>query len=211
MLRKLYINHKKIPVPVPLRSIADAIHWIESTLLPSGHTITRIAINEKLVNLESVKSASTLISDESRLDIQIDSPLDLATQTLEALRNLGLVVASGLKMLAYECWKAKPPFRAGDIDALLADINLMLELIEHCIGLSDSMYLDSSAIGGIALLIKRSSTALALARSNGDLKGFAKILLNQFEPVLKDLISEAESLHLRLLMKPQSKAASTGT
>jgi hypothetical protein len=114
-------------------------------------------------------------------------------------------------MLAYECWKGKTTFRSKEIDALLGDINLMLELIEHCVGLADSMSLDSSPISGIGLLIKRSATALELARSNSDLKGFAKVLLNQFEPTLKDLVNESESLHLRLLTKPQNSMAATGT
>ena len=121
MLRKLYINQKKIPVPVPLRSLGEAIQWIESTLLPNGHTITRVLINEIMIDLESVRQSNrqSLISDDTRVDVQIDSPLDLATQTLDALRNLGLVVASGLKMLAYECWKGRTTFRSKEIDACL--------------------------------------------------------------------------------------------
>ncbi len=213
MLRKLFINQKKIPVPVPLRNLADSVHWIESTLIPSGHTITRILLDDKVIDLEMIKAKGRdlLIADDMKVDVQIDSPIDLAVQTLDALRNLSLVVASGLKMLAYECWKAKTPFKRGDLDALLGDINLMLELIDHGVGLTESMHLDTSPLSAIGILIKRTSTSLSLARSNSDLKGFARILLNQLEPILKDLVAESEALHIRVLTKPVTPLASTGS
>lgn len=201
MLKKVFINNKKIPVPVPVRTLFEALTWVENTLVPAGHTITRIALNDKLVSdLFSTGTAEQDISlgDDSRLEIQIDSPMDLTVQALEAMRNLSSVVMGGLKMLAYQCWKARPGARIEELESVANDMLLILDLIDHVSGLVGPMDMEVAPIQGIGGVLRQVSVSLAMARSNSDLKASAKLLLNRLEPLLKELIAESESLQIRL-------------
>ena len=207
MLKRVVINNKKVPVPVPVQTLDDALRWVEDTLVPAGHTITRVSLDDKLLTGRepdpSVKG-ETLLDDESRLEIQIDSPTDLTIQTLDAIRNLSAVMLASLKALAVECWQARGSVRPGELDAVLNDGELLLDLIEHVTGLVDAQHAEAAAIQGIAGILKRAAVGLAMARANSDWKGAAKILLNKIEPLLKDLTAEAETMHVRIATLPTS-------
>ena len=45
MIKSVIINRKKVPVPVPIRKLAELIDWIESDLLQKEDLITRIVMN----------------------------------------------------------------------------------------------------------------------------------------------------------------------
>src|SRR5262245_45241428 len=110
MLKKVFINSKKVPVPVPVRNLGDALRWVEQTLVPAGHVITRVALDGRILGDAETGAegvGSMLLAETCKLEIQIDSPADLTVQTLDALRNLASVVLSGLKVLAVDCWQAK--------------------------------------------------------------------------------------------------------
>lgn len=201
MLKKVFINSKKIPVPVPVRTLFEAVSWIEAALVPPGHTITRVALNDKLVSdLYGVGTDDQDINldDASRLEIQIDSPMELTVQALEAMRNLSSVVMGGLKMLAYQCWKAKPGSRITELESVSNDMSLVLDLIDHVSGLIGPMDMEVAPVQGIGGVLRQIAVSLAMAKANNDLKASAKLLLNRLEPLLKDLIDESENLQLRL-------------
>ena len=201
MLKKVFINNKKIPVPVPVRTLFEAVTWVESSLVPPGHTITRVALNDKLVSElygSGTAEQDILLKDDAKLEIQIDSPMDLVVQALEAMRNLSSVVMGGLKMLAYQCWKAKNGTRNSELEAVSNDVILVLDLIDHVASLVGPMDLEVAPVQGLGGVLRQISASLSMARANSDLKACAKLLLNRLEPLLKDLIDESETLQLRL-------------
>ena len=89
MLKKVIVNNKKVPVPVPVRTIDEALRWIEATLVPAGHTITRVALDDRVLGEHDSDGdlGGLPLNAESKLEVQIDSPVDLAIQTLDAMRN----------------------------------------------------------------------------------------------------------------------------
>lgn len=201
MLKRVLINNKKVPVPVPVRTLDDALRWVEETLVPAGHTITRIALDDRVLTGSEPDPAvrgDTPLGEESRLEIQIDSPAELTIQTLDAIRNLASIILSALKPLAVECWQARGTLRPSELDAATNDAQLLLDLIDHVAGLVDRHHVEAAAIQGIAGVLKRSVVGLNMARANSDWKGSAKILLNKVEPLLKDLVMEAETMHVRI-------------
>jgi hypothetical protein len=198
MLKRIIINQKKVPVPVPILTLGEAVRWVEATLVPQGHTITRVALNDRVVGGEETQAATRLTVD-SKLEIQIDSPVELAVQTLEAVRNLSSVVFSGLKPLAVECWQAKPVVRPNELPSTTNDLSLVLDLIDHIVSLVEPMDIDVAPIQGIALMLKRVSVSLSMASSSSDWKACARLLLNRLEPLLKDLMAESESIQMRVL------------
>jgi hypothetical protein len=198
MLKRVIINQKKVPVPVPIRTLGEAVRWVEATLVPQGHTITRVTLNERVVSGEEIEAATSLTVD-SKLEIQIDSPVELTVQTLEALRNLSSVIFSGLKALAVECWQAKPAVRPAELPSVTNDLSLILDLVEHIVSLVEPMAIDVAPLQGIALMLKRVSVSLAMASSSSDWKACARLLLNRLEPLLKDLMAESESIQMRVI------------
>jgi hypothetical protein len=198
MLKKVIINQKKVPVPVPILTLGDAVRWVESTLVPQGHTITRVTLNDKVVSGDDLESDARL-TVETKLEIQIDSPVELAVQTLEATRNLSSVIFSGLKALAVECWQAKPHVKPSELPSVSNDLSLILDLIEHIVSLVEPMDIDVAPLQGIKLMLGRVSVGLTMAASSSDWKACARLLLNRLEPLLKDLMAESESIQMRVI------------
>ena len=214
MLRRIFINNKKVPVPVPVRTLADMLAWVEETLVPAGHSITRVTLDDRQLTARDLEPAApnrenlgaTVLKDEAKLEIQIDSPTDLTMQTLDAIRNLASIIVSGLKPLAVECWQARGSLKPIELDSAINDGQLILDLIEHVSGLVDPQNVEAAATLGIGAMLKRASVGLTMARANSDWKGAARILLNKYEPLLKDLMAEAETLHLRVATMPAQVA-----
>jgi len=204
VLKRVFINNKKVPIPVPVQTLAEALAWVESTLVPPGHSITRVTLDDKV--LGDAHEAATLLGAESKLEVQIDSPADLTLQTLDAMRNLATLVLGGLKQLAVDCWQARPTVKPLELDPLSNDTTLVLELIDHVAGLVDESTEEAAAILGLGAMLKRHQMALEMAQSNSDWKACARILLNKLEPLMKDLIAEAEGMQFRVM-----SAMGTGT
>jgi hypothetical protein len=202
MLKRVFINNKKVPVPVPVRTLGEALEWVDQTLVPPGHTVTRVCLDGKVLGEEALAQPHVQdqeLVDDAKLELQIDSPVDLAIQTLDAMRNLASVVHGGLKPLAVECWQSKPVDKPGEIDSVANDLELILDLHEHLKGLLDPTGVEVAAVQGIAAITKRCAVSLQMARANSDWKACARLLLNRLEPLMKDLIAEAESLQIRVL------------
>ena len=220
MLRRVFINSKKVPVPVPIKTLDEALAWVEETLVPPGHSITRISLDDRLLTgrePDTTVHGDTRLEGESRLEVQIDSPIDLAVQTLDAVRNLASVIGAGLKQLAVDCWQARGNLKPTELDATVNDSQLLGDLIDHVSGIVDHEAVEMAGVLGIGALLKRTTVGLSMARANSDWKGAARILLNKLEPLLKDLVVEAETLHVRVAtqpatwhMQPQNKKAPTG-
>lgn len=201
MLKRVTVNGKRVPVPVPVKTLAEALGWIESTLVLPGHSVTRVTIDDRCLDENDLLSGGRdhmQLHEHTRLEVRIDSPVELAVQTLDAIRNLASAVGVSLKPLAVEMWQARPGYRSPEFDGLMQDLQLMLELIEHVSGLVDAS-VDIAPLQGISLLLKRALVGAQMAKSNSDWKAAAKILLNRIESQLKELISETETLQLRIL------------
>lgn len=210
MLKRIMINGKRVPVPVPIKTLAQALLWIEETLLPQGHSVTRLTLDDRQLEefeRDQREFSSIALNENSRLEIRIDSPVELAVQTLDAIRNLASAVGVGLKPLAVDLWQARPGFRSHELDGVLSDLQLMLDMIEHVNGLVDPS-IDMAPMQGISVLLHRAIVGTQMAKSNSDWKGAAKILLNRIESQLKELINESETVQLRVLSSRGSQAVS---
>jgi len=196
-------------VPVPVKTLTQALQWVEDTLVPDGHTITRIELDGRILTdgfEDDENLGESIMTSESLLVIQIDSPIELAVQTMEAINNLASVIYSGLKILAVECWQSKPIDKPRELSGIAGDVELILDLVSHSAGLIDPTTIETAAINGIAVMLKRDSKSLQLAISNSDWKASARILLNRVEPLLNDLISETESLQIKVMALNNSAA-----
>jgi hypothetical protein len=212
VLKLVFINSKKIPVPVPVRTLGEALAWVEETLVPAGHTVTRVALDDRVIGDDAqAADLHARLTPESRLEIQVDSPVDLSVQTLDATRNLASVIVGGLKVLAVECWQAKSGQKPAELDSVANDLELVLDLLGHVAALVGPMQVDAAPLSGIQTMLKRDAVALAMAKANSDWKACARLLLNRLEPQLKELIIETETLQIRVMTQSGSAVAPTGS
>jgi hypothetical protein len=174
--------------------------------------VTRVLLNDVLVtdhgDLGSAGAAT--LDESSKLEVQIDSPVELTAQTIDAMRNLASAISGGLKTLAVACWQARGNNRPKELDSIAADLNLICELLDHIGGLIDASYREVAAIQGIAGLLRRVLVQVGMARANSDWKGCAKLLLNRLEPLLQELSGEAEALQQRLFNETGNFANASG-
>jgi hypothetical protein len=194
MLKAIYLNQKKIPVPVPIQTLSEALCWAESTLLPADRIITKVILDGDVhYDVLNDPSLSSLpLKAESKLHLQVDSAMDLSLQTLDAMRNLGVVLERNLKPMAVALWQAMPKNEPGGLKDLVGDIELCNAMLDHLMGLLDHGL--SERFLRAAELITTASVALVGRYPQSDWKGMARVLLNHYEPALLMLTAELGSL-----------------
>ncbi len=218
MLKRLIINQKTVPVPVPVRTLAEACAWIDEILVPVGETVTSATLDDNdILDIWSSSKVGSAINlhPTSRLEIRIESPEDLALQSLDAMHSLGGSILRGIKALAVHLWQARQNDIQPELAGVRDDIGLICELMDRIndMGIADKLDLD--VIHELEARIQKISVCLDAAMSIGDWKASAQILLRDtstaigLESSLRQLVDESESSHLRLLSLRANKAIGT--
>ena len=218
MLRYLIVNQKKVPIPVPLRTLADVCAWIDHVLVPVGETVTSAMLDDKdILDLWSSPRAGAAITlhSDSRLDVRIESPEDLALQSLDAIHSLAGAILRGIKALAVHLWQARQNEVQPELFAVRDDLGLICELMDRMNDMGLKSSIDLVSIRELHTRIYKISLCLDAAVSVGDWKASAQILLRNtssaigLETSLRHLVDESESNHLRLLTSRPSKSRPT--
>lgn len=195
MLKSLILNKRKIPVPIPIQNLEEAVSWVEGALLSKEQAITKIELDGR--EIEALNNARQVaLTGTSRLVVQSDSPLDLALQTVDALRNMLSVIDRGLKPLAVQCWQTAPKDAPEGLSATLADIDLLLDLLDHVLVLLQDY--DVKALEARSEEIIQCRKALGTAVSQSDWKGTARVLLNQLAEKFERLSGELGNVQKNL-------------
>jgi hypothetical protein len=214
MLKRLIVNQKTIPVPVPVKSLADACAWIDEILVPVGETVTSATLDGRdILGLWSSTKAGNAISlfPDTRLEIRIESPEDLALQSLDAIHSLAGAILRGIKALAVHLWQARQNEIQPELDTVCEDVSLICELIERMGDMGIANQVDLGLLEELKIRIHSIGICLTAAMSIGDWKGSAQILLRDtatsigLESSLRQLADESEACHLRLLTSRSTK------
>ena len=203
MLKKIILNRRTIPVPVPIQNLDEALAWVDQTLLKSDEMITKIVVDDRKVSDEGLSEKQVKefrLNGASKLEIQVDSPLELSTQSLEAIRNLADVVEKSLKPLAVDCWQTVPVNTPKGLKAIQDDICLIMELTDHFLELIHEG-IDVSIFKYLVDKVESVIVALNSANENRDWQEYARILLNHLEPALQNLIDESANLQGAIFSK----------
>ncbi len=196
LLKKLLINGKKIPVPIPIQNLAEAIAWIEKHLLRPDHMITRVSLDGRDIDLggdTGIRVPAHPLTDDSDLRCKIDSPMEICVQTMDALRNLSTVIGRNLKPVAVHLWEFKGPRLPAEARTVIDDANLMIDLLEHILVLIDKR-IDIANVTSLREAIFKAHRAIGAAESQSDWKGLARVLLQQLEEPTLELANELSSL-----------------
>jgi hypothetical protein len=202
MLRKLYFNRRSIPVPVPVRNLRDVLEWLQKTLLKPDEEITRVVLDGEdiLARFDQKSFGSIPLDDKARLEVAADSPVDLAVQTCEALRNLAMVIERGLKTLAVTAWQTPPSHKIRDVDVVHGDLVLMYDLCGQLEPLIPAD-IDFSVLRYLVGRMNDISSRLIAAAKQGDWQAYARLLLNHLEPSLREVATETENVQTQLYSK----------
>lgn len=208
MLKRLIVNQKTIPVPVPIKTLADACAWIDNSLVPVGETVTSAMLDGKdVLDLWCSVKAGEAISlfPETRMEIRIESPEDLALQTLDTIHALAGAILRGIKPLAVHLWQARQNEQQPELINVHEDVELISDLIERLNDMGVSGHIDIGVLRELNTRLRQITICLTAAMSICDWKGCAQILLRDtsnsvgLESSLKQLVDESEASHLRLL------------
>ena len=200
MLKFVIINKKKVPIPVPVKSLKDAVNWIESVLLMRDDSITKIELDSKNIDYQLATGGTyggLALSGNSKLEIQIDSPFDLAIQTIDGVRNLCSVMKNSLRTIAVNAFRTKPSNTPPELDVLRNDLVLILDLVDHMALLVNDPVKSARSVA-LAEDISRIKVTLDMVFANSDWKGAAVILLNKLETKLAESIEEFSNLQRTL-------------
>ncbi len=200
MLKKLLVNNRSIPVPVPLKNLDEAVTWIDKTLLKDEEVITQVVLDGRDFSEDGVAISdykNHLLSGESNLEIRIDSPLELTNQSIETLRNLATVIEKELKPLAVTCWQTTPARVPANYQEVSADLKLMVELGEHIFSLSEP----NTDLSILKYLIDKVSDTLIDLNGHSENRRwqeYARVLLNKLEPVIAGILEETSNLQVSI-------------
>jgi hypothetical protein len=191
MIKEIVLNGKKLPVPVPVREISELLQWISSTLLSQEHVLTRIKVDGADIDLDDIAEGTYRLGAKThpKIEIRIDSPIDLTIQTVDALRNLATIIQPSLKPVAVECWGLAPKNHPKELENIVSDVELLSDLLVNASSTIDAHKIGTPGLDEFVAIVREFTLAINAARSQSDWKACAKILLNRLEPALEKLIN----------------------
>lgn len=200
MLKKVILKNKTIPVPVPVVSLSDAIEWIDGYLVGEGQLITKMSLDGvDIYDLDDANDYTDIkMTEDSQLEVIIDSPKDMVLQSLESVIDLAKCNLSNLKKLAVDCWQVDQKVEHLQVKYLIADLDLITELSMNLKNLLDRSHIDSAPVLALSGLMIRVTNALREANTQLEWKKLASILLTRIDPLLKEIIEEAEILQIKV-------------
>ena len=202
MIKSLFLNKKKVPIPVPLRTLQEVVEWVESYLVQGDKTITKIVLDGE--EIEPLPSRPLPVGESSKLFIQVDSPVELAVQTIDALRNMCSILLKNIKHRAVFLWGTSPSDRPEFVDEFFEDFTLLLNLSDHVMVLLSGIC-QTKNIENLTAELTDAEKAQQIAISQSDWRGLAKVMLRQVEPRLVELSDELSHLQ-RLVFEMNSNS-----
>ena len=199
MLKSINLNGKKVPIPVPVRTLQDVVGWVVEHLLTQDRVITKISVDQVAVEVEEGHVASDIVLESHhRVDLRVDSPFDLSLQTLDASRNLTTVLERQIDSLAVRLWKLKEneasvPF----VEPFLSDLSLLIDLIDHLI-LLVSEKLTVTNVKNVNLEIHKVFLRFREIEKNRHWKELSALLVKSLRSGLYDIIGELDGMQRSL-------------
>lgn len=197
MLKKITLNKRRVPVPVPIRTLEEAISWVETSLMQKDHMITRIELDGQDVDPADLASTTWKRKElgiETNLTIQVDSPMEICIQTIDVIKNLSMAIERSLKPLAVDTWQTATKSKPQDLDMLISDLDLCQDLVRQVFILMENRPVCLANLSNLAAHLNQHYTKLTQATARSDWKAVAKVMLNEFEPFLAEFSQELSFL-----------------
>lgn len=188
VLKRLLVNGKKIPVPIPLATVQDAMTWLEEHLLSGEQVITKVVVDQAVLEL-ATGDLTIAIPSDSLLSVTVETPGELSYKMVDAVPNLIQLIALDMKPVAVRLWEA-----AGEnvlpegVLPMIADLHLLADLTDQSgeLPLAEPV---AAELKGWASTLKTTIVDLKKNLADGDLRSAARCLLTEIEPCLTGIDS----------------------
>lgn len=211
MLKFIFLRNQKVPVPVPVADMYEALEWVSEAFCSEDQIITRATLENEDVDLDAGEDLKTLTLDsESIVTVQIDEAKDLSLQTLEAVKNFSSVVLPRVKQLAVELYRGPKDSIITEFDEMMLDLEFIFDLRVHINGILNQYHEAMAPFGGLshlALIVKKD---LVSFRSKKMWREASISLLGRLEPFLKELVQEIENLQIKVTQDETVLLSSSG-
>ena len=193
MLKSITLNRKKVPVPVPLNTLKEAIDWVESDLLSEDRTITQITLDGHEIELvEGATGWESSLSEASKLYMRVDSAWDLCLQTLDAARNLASVLDKSIEPIAVRIWQLKEDEQPDEkFMSFNNDLFLVLDLADHLLLLLPDK-INATALKRTCQGVQVFADSLNISFERKQWRELVKKMVNGLKPKLMELATELD-------------------
>lgn len=199
MLRFIYLKNQRIPVPVPIRNLKEALEWVSETFCGENQLITRVLLNGDDVNLDFQHEFEKIeLNAEADLTFQLDAPKELSIQTLEAVKNFASVILPRVKQIAVELYRGPNPESIQEFEEMMTDLEFIFDLKQHINGILDQYHKDLAPFEGLSYLAGLVKADLVRLQNKKMWTDAAVAILGRLEPFLKELIKEISELQIRV-------------
>jgi hypothetical protein len=197
-----------VPIPVPVRDLEQVVEWLEQSMVPDGQNITSLTVDGRSVIdilADRRLCSKTKLSEQTSVEVRIETPLDLALQSLETAHSLCRAILGTIKVVAVNLWQALPTESDTELSQLLDDTELVCDLIDHARDLGVGATVDFGKLQELQSRIRTLISDTQKSRNELQWRTCAQLLLrdssnaHSMESALRILQDEFESAHLRLL------------
>jgi hypothetical protein len=146
-----------------------------------------------------------------RLELRVESPEELALQSLDAIHSLCFAILSGIKSLAVHLWQARKNDIQPELVEVIDDIDLVARLIDRLRDMGIDRSVELGKLIERLTQLQKILNDLNRVKLSGDWKDAAQILLRDssvipgLETVLRSVSAESKTLHEALTAAVENK------
>ncbi len=197
MLKFIFIKNRRIPVPIPIYNLREALSWVGETFAVDDRLITRVVLNDEELPLEIVDSRDRPLDALSELMVQVESPREISAQSIEVVRDFCLVLLSRMKPAAVALYQFEGSEVLPAFSEIFEDMEYLHSLRVHINGILDQFHEDIAPFEALSLLCDRVMGDLLDEKNQRNWKKCSEILLHRLDPFLKKLHFEVVELQKR--------------
>ena len=197
MLKFIFIKNRRIPVPIPIYNLREALSWVGETFAVDDRLITRVVLNDEELPLEIVDSRDRPLDALSELMVQVESPREISAQSIEVVRDFCLVLLSRMKPAAVALYQFEGSEVLPAFSEIFEDMEDLHSLRVHINGILDQFHEDIAPFEALSLLCDRVMGDLLDEKNQRNWKKCSEILLHRLDPFLKKLHFEVVELQKR--------------
>lgn len=200
MLKAVQVGKTRLPVPVPILFLADAIDWVENTIVREEGTLTKVVLDGREIDdFYSEKWLKIKLSKNTNLEVQVDSPWNICLEILGAVADFSEVISRNSHNIAVEIWNLHTEVAPRSILGASEDIHAVVSLVEHFAEIVDQSQVEVAGVIGQKYILRRQLSNLKQALKKRDWKMTARILVRRISPSLRDLLNECERLQVSMM------------
>jgi hypothetical protein len=194
VLKSIVLNQKKLPVPIPVRTLGEALNWVENHLQTKDQCLTKVVLNRKSLDLETLDPKLKL-NEQTFLELRLDSVDSLCIQSLEAIQNLLIIAEREQKDLVIQLWDFQG-LMPQSLKNFLNDLDLVVALIQQV-----NLFLEQKQLLAMGEDLQTIRRDIEVFKRRQDWREIVSVIINRLSRIYADLAREVTSLESEILSR----------